>query len=381
MSDRTLASRRLVIAEDDPNGHRLVYIRHLVEFASDAGAAVTAVVTPNVRDSEQWQLNLDSVSSRIHVHLVKTIDLASLGRVTKTLGAEHTVVTDGDFLAMRLGAFGRWMGAGTLTVLLMRDPEDEVPETWKRRLVLACKALLLWRARRVAEVNIVGLRSALAQPTGDEAVALDPLERHATDADVARLRTEWQLRDDRFWYGVVGAVTARKNLPLVAQAVELAAAADGAASTGLVVGGPCQNGVLRDAGPHIERLRALGIEVVIVDRVLGPVEFDAAMQAVDCLVVAHSNEGPSAAIARAGMHGVRVVAAGAHSLARDVTRLPVASWTELDVPAMAAAMSAIRSSDVLAEPLELGTEQFCATLLRPLYQSAGWPTADAPDSH
>ncbi len=363
-----LAGRRLLIVEDDPNGHRLVYVRHLVEHASAAGTVPIAVVTPEVRASEQWRLHLEPLQDQMEDHVVDAADLAGLVEVTAVLDAEHTIVADGDHLAMRLGVGGRWRGTGTLTTLLMRDPADEVAGTLKRRVATAGKSALLWRARRVGGVHVVGLRSALTRPSGAEEIALDPIERHAADDDVDRIRAEWKIGDGRFWFGVVGAVTARKNLPLVAEAVGIACAAGGADAAGLLVAGPCEDGVLRDAEPHFQRLRALGAEVVVVDRVLGAVDFDAAARVVDCLVVAHSNEGPSAVVARAGLHGVRVVAAGAHSLARDVERLPVAAWTELDASALAAALQEIRASQMVPEPLDLGTVQFCEALLRPLYQ-------------
>jgi glycosyltransferase involved in cell wall biosynthesis len=368
MTGGELAGRRVLIVEDDPNGHRLIYVRHLVEHANRAGASVVAVVTRNVPDAEQWRLNLAPLSDRMEVRVVDGAELDDLVDVTDALAADHTIVADGDHLAMRLGVARRWRGAGTLTVLLMRDPADEVAETWKRRLVTAGKSLLLWRTRRLARVHVVGLRSALAQPSATEPVALDPIERHADGDDVARIRAEWHVTDDRFWFGVVGAVTPRKNLPLVAEAVGILAATDDAGSLGLLVAGPCHDGVLDDAAPHLDRLRELGVEVLIADRVLGPVDFDAAAQAVDCIVVAHSNEGPSAVIARAGLHGVPVVAAGARSLARDVERLPVASWTQLDATAMAAAMREVRAGTRGAAPLDLGTDQFCDALLRPLYE-------------
>jgi hypothetical protein len=351
MTGNPLAGRRLLIVEDDPAGHRLVHVRHLVEYASAAGATPVAVVTPNVRAAEQWRMELEPLQDRMTVHVVDATNLAGLVQVTTALAAEHTIVADGDYLAMRLGVVGRWRGTGTLTAMLMRDPADEVPGTWQRRVITAGKSALLWRARRVAGVHVVGLRSALARPSGAEQVALDPIERLADDDDVDRIRAAWKLQDGRFWFGVIGAVTPRKNLPLIAQAVEIVVAAGGADAVGLLVAGHCQDGVLRDANPYFDRLRTLGAEVVVVDRVLSPVDFDAAARAVDCLVAAHSNEGPSGLIARAGLHGVRVVAAGARSLARDVERLPVAAWTELDAHALATALQEMRASDLIPEPL------------------------------
>ena len=114
--------------------------------------------------SEQWRLNLEPLQERMHVHEVEAVELGTLAEATRALRAEHTVVPDGDYLAMRLGALRRWKGTGTLSVLLIRDPADESPTTWKRRLELGCKSALFWQARRRAGVHIVGLRSALAEP-------------------------------------------------------------------------------------------------------------------------------------------------------------------------------------------------------------------------
>jgi colanic acid biosynthesis glycosyl transferase WcaI len=132
---------------------------------------------------------------------------------------------------------------------------------------------------------------------------------------------------------------------------------------GLIVAGPCQPDVLDAAGPALHAIRERGVPVIVDDRVLGPVEFDAAVQAVDCLVLAHSNEGPSAVAARAGMHGIRVVAAGARSLARDVELLGAAEWTELDPNAMADAMRRAATSGPVDVRLDLGTRSFCEALL------------------
>lgn len=320
------------------------------------------VVSPAVAASEQWQQNLASLAGDVEVRTVESITLASLSEIADELVATRTVVPDADRLALRIGLSGLWTGCGTLTMLLMRDPADERPTSLERRVVRLVKGMLLARTRRRRGVRVVGLRSGLVRPVPGELVALEPLERHATRDDVRTVRRTWQLDDDRCWFGVVGAVTARKNLPLVAEALDIMTRA-AAPAVGLVVAGPCQAGVLEAAEPALRTLRARGVPVVVDDRVLGPVEFDAAVQAVDCLVVAHSNEGPSAVIARAGMHGIRVVASGARSLARDAELLAAAEWTELEPHAMAAAMRRACFAGPVDVRLDLGTRAFCEALL------------------
>ena len=355
-----------MIFEDSPSGHRLVYVRHLVEFAHRAGVDVTVAVTDAVRQSAMWRLDVAPLGPS--VHLVPDDSLRSVRQATDAVKPAHTVVTDGDHLAMRIGAGGRWGGTGSLTVLLMRDPALERATSWRRRVTLGVKSALIGRARRVQDVHVVGLRSGLASPA--PGIAIDPIERLTTDADVARQRAAWDVGADRYWYGVVGAVTARKNLPLVAAALALLAERGDPASVGLFVAGTCDPGVMESAAPALDRLRKLGCGVVVENRLLSSLEFDAAAQIPDCLVVAHSNEGPSAIIARAGMNATPVVAAGARSLQADVASLPAATWCELDADAMATAMARMRASTAPVPRLDLGTDQFCRAMLEPVVGSA-----------
>ncbi|MGR0159129.1 hypothetical protein [Paenarthrobacter nitroguajacolicus] len=84
---------------------------------------------------------------------------------------------------------------------------------------------------------------------------------------------------------------------------------------------------------------AAGKPVVIVDRILSDIELDAAVAAVNCLMLAHSNEGPSGLLGKAACCGTRVIAAGAKSLKSDIEDMPrLGDWTELNEESLGAAM-------------------------------------------
>ena len=97
--------------------------------------------------------------------------------------------------------------------------------------------------------------------------------------------------------------------------------------------------------PEIESAAAASVDsgrpVVIIDRILSDVELDAAVAAVNCLMLAHSNEGPSGLLGKAACGGTRVIAAGAKSLKSDIEELPeLGDWTELNEESLGAAMQA-----------------------------------------
>ncbi len=138
---------------------------------------------------------------------------------------------------------------------------------------------------------------------------------NSTPQAVANLRREWDLDDSRYWFGIIGAIDERKNVSLVM------AAAQGLppGQVGLLVAG-------RFSDATRESLREFGAElpggVRLVDRVLTDEELDAAVAAVDCVVLAHSNEGPSGLFGKAVRAGTRILGAGAQSLRRDCEERP-----------------------------------------------------------
>jgi glycosyltransferase involved in cell wall biosynthesis len=102
--------------------------------------------------------------------------------------------------------------------------------------------------------------------------------------------------------GVLGVISARKNVPVLVRA------AAGRPEVDVVLAGRCEPDV-RDflaTDPDAARLRAEG-RLDVDDRLLDDAEFDAALRSVDVAAVLHDNDAPSGIVAEACARGVPVL--------------------------------------------------------------------------
>jgi hypothetical protein len=231
--------------------------------------------------------------------------------------------------------------------LVMRNPTSDaklgIPDLIKSKL----KRCLLYRAESVQRVHVLRLVSAVAPAPIPNAYVRDPVSFEVDSAGLTRLKKEWGLSDDFYWFAVLGAISDRKNIGLVLES--LIKLAD--PRLALLVAGACDLHTLSRLKLAIGAYRERGGSVVIVDRLLADWEFDAAVAATDCIVVAHSNEGPSGLLGKAVAAGTRVVAAGAMSLKRDAEAAPeIAQWSELEVDSVSVLLesAAQRSEPILS---------------------------------
>jgi hypothetical protein len=191
-------------------------------------------------------------------------------------------------------------------------------------------------------------------------VARDPVTLSGDDRSVADLSEAWSIGQDRYWFGILGAISLRKNLTVVADALS----GINNAPLGLLIAGRCDPEALESAKEALQRLEASGAHVRIVDRILDEVELDSAVKLVDAVVLAHSNEGPSGLLGKAAAAGTRIVAAGAKSLRVDAAMIPsIASWSPLQLDSLSRAFE-----DALQRPRPsalkgLGPADFTGALL------------------
>jgi len=171
------------------------------------------------------------------------------------------------------------------------------------------------------------------------------------------MRDRLDAYGERYWIGVFGHITPRKNLSLILSSIL------DQSDVGLMIAGPIDAEVSEAIAPLLEKFAAGGGRVLHLSGFLTDAEFDSAISAVDCVVVAQSNEGPSGIVAKAAASGRRLVLAGAKSLKRDAQYLgEQATWSPL---ASVALSQAIRQASSLPEPrntVNLGTEGFLAAL-------------------
>ncbi|MFT2711077.1 hypothetical protein [Clavibacter sp. Sh2126] len=349
----------VLILEGNGDGHRFYYVRLLADAILAEGGRPVLVTRPGQMDGPHAAEFLGGLPSAFTVVDVPRADVASASRVALREGARRIVVPDGDRHLLSL-VTRRGRDLPHVTALVMREPvlrRDQalrpLARQWSKRATMALAGL-----RRSTTVTV--LKSSVWAGRSRFPVANDPVTLAAATADVAAFRERFGIDGERRWFGVVGAITARKNLPLVAEAFARIAGE----GTGLFVGGSVYDGQLAAAEPHLEEARRRGARIVVVDRMLEDVELDAAIGAVDCVVLAHSNEGPSGILGKAVMSGTRLLLSGAASLRRDADAVPAhATWTPLTVDAIASGMADACRADRPAPVPDMGTSRFTSALL------------------
>lgn len=351
-------SRTVLIVEPNHRGHRFMYVRLLAEAAADLGARVVVIVAESALGSPEIEAHLSCLPPTAALRAERELAVRDVERISREEAADRVVIPDGDRFALRVGLAGSWRGSGGLAVLVMRarrQPARLSALTWE------VKRRLLERAEQVPRVEVIALVSALETGPHSAPSAPDPVALCAGVADVEALRAEWSMSEDRYWFGVLGVVSGRKNLDVV-----LAALAKSALDcVGVVVAGRLDSAVVEGTRDVVHELRSRGVDVRVQNRHLSNIEFDAAIAAVDCVIVAHDNEGPSGVLAKAVRAGTRVLAAGADSLRADADLRPdVVSWSESTLVALVEHLRRVRSMPRPAPALELGSSAFCRALLR-----------------
>ncbi|MFE9956946.1 hypothetical protein [Micromonospora sp. NPDC005299] len=350
---------KILVVEPNPSGHRLLYVRLIVERAVELEREFSVALRPGVEDTDEYKTHLSGVDLGTILRTSSTT-ISGLLSLAHQSSAELIVVPDGDQLAIRLGAGARWASDARLSLLVMRATAqghgrrllDLARRIVRRALVAAASA----RPR----VSVTILRSSWIAPSRLGRTVGDPISITVLPLDRPAIRSKRGLDPGRFWFAVLGAVTERKNADLVAQALLALPSRE----VGLVVAGKIQPSVLARLQDLIPQFSQMGVGLVIDNRLLTDSELDEYVVASDCLVLAHSNEGPSGLFGKALVAGTRVLAAGARSLRTDARTMPShARWVPLSVKSLAQGMAKVLSSE-RPKPADLpDPRQFAEALL------------------
>lgn len=345
----------VVIVEPNGDGHRFYYVRLLAQHVIAAGADALLLTSPQALDHSNMRLHLGDVPIRV-VAVAAEFDMRAISDAARRYGAIRTIVPEVDGYLAQL-ARGGWRGPGTLGALVMRPAIHAVTNISLRlRLKVGVKRFFMGLSSRRARISLFVLRSPLAPAAGKLNSLPDPVTLNLDAAARVELESTLDSGSDVSWVGIFGAITPRKNLHLVAEAVAQVPNAR------LVLVGHLSEGVLEHAATQLDLLALQGRPVVRVADPITDAKFDTAISLVDCVVAAHSNEGPSGVVAKAAAAGTRLVLAGAESLRVDAQSIPdLAEWVPLQAEAMRDAVSrALRRGGGKAHPL--GTTEFVAKL-------------------
>ncbi len=320
-----------LIIEQNVSGHRLSYVRLISDRAS-ATSRVIIALNPTQDDREEIALHLADLSVDVSLIWRSLGSLSAIEALSREVGATKTVVPDGDAIALQLARRRRWKGAGSVSVLIMRE---SLPSRWGIPVRTWAKRFMVARARNTKNARVVVLRSSTWAGETSYPIAIDPITLLVSPDRIRVVRALLAEHPERYWFGVVGAISSRKNVDMVAEAV-----AAMKAPVGLVIAGKVADESVPAVNRVSEAMSKRDVPFVVVDRLLADDELDAFVMNLDCVVLAHSNEGPSGIFGKAAAAGTRVVASGATSLRDDCDSWPEgAQWVPLDVARLATALS------------------------------------------
>lgn len=352
--------KKILFAEPSSSGHRLSYVGLLARRALKKGHAVHVSLPEGSSGSPEFDTHLAGIADFIQLSSFEKFDLELLNRLSRDLGIDRTVVTDGDSLALPLARRGGWRGHGRLSLLIMRESVQS-QKSWIHSIVkTVAKRIIVCGVSMMRNVDLAVLKSSTWTGRSTIRVALDPISLDCSKLDVDLLREGWNLDRDHFWFAVLGAITERKNVPLLALSLKELSHP----SVGLLIAGKLHPTIEAEVLAATEQLRSVGIPVVVVNRMLADQELDAAVAGVDCVLLAHSNEGPSGLLGKAAAAATRVIASGAKSLRRDVQVLGnSAEWTRLDQPSVVEAMRRAVNAPSVTQASAVSVNSFVHTLL------------------
>lgn len=351
------AGRIVLIVEPHSRGHRLHYVRFLVEECRSRFDKAVILTTKEAIDSAEWQVHLEHHAPSVLLQPSHAFELHDITHAAAGLGADVTILPDADGYVSEVLLHG-WSGPGMLTMLIMRgEVQPGPPFSWLRPVKTLVKRTLIWGADRRRNVRAYVLRSPLIPRRGPLHWLPEPVELSCTSEQVEALSRQLDRDEGRYWIGVFGDITARKNLELIAEAIVAMP------NIGLLTAGPVDPEVSAAISPLLEKFVSNGGRVHQIGGPLGDSEFDSAISAVDCVIAAHTNEGPSSVVLKAVASGRRLVLAGAQSLRRDAAQVKdQAVWTPLDVRALRHAIEQARCAPQPTASVKPGCDEFVKAL-------------------
>nr|UXN29716.1 hypothetical protein N8D75_05390 [Curtobacterium flaccumfaciens] len=209
----------VLIVEQNPTGHRLFYVRVLAEAALAAGARVVVLLGPDPAP-EAEQVHLGSVIDQVELvrrPLTTHDDVARLSHQVKAL---RVVIPDADRFALRLAVRRRWAGSGRLSLLIMRESAQPTGSPVADNLKTRLRTIAFRRVARLRNVDLRVLKSAGWVGTARFPIAVDPVVIASSDRSVEQFRAEHRMDGGRYWFAVLGAISARKNLGLIVNALQ-----------------------------------------------------------------------------------------------------------------------------------------------------------------
>lgn len=335
----------VIIAEDNPGGHRLNYVRMMiVEYSRNC--LVVFSTTQKVLDSPEFRLYLSGIRQLFVTRLTAKTEVRDLEKESIRIGSVAVVIPEADGLLAGVYRKRRWLGSGQLCLLIMRENRQDY--SLRSFFSNSLKRILIKILRRAENMRIVTLAPAVSWSPDASFKAPDPVEYAPREEEIEKFREQMLNSGADFWYGIVGALSGRKNISMVGGAILEMGRKDVGFLLAGRVGADVQDEVESTRRSFVEN----GVPFIAVDRLLSEGEIDAVIAALDCVVLAHSNEGPSGILGKAVAAKTLVVAAGARSLRADCKNLPQSSlWAPLAKRKIVRAMLSVQTMKPVSVPV------------------------------
>jgi hypothetical protein len=348
-----------LVVEPIPAGHRLYYVALLVNEIRAKGGRPVVLTTTSAVESSQWAIHLGEHPPETVTQAAGNFSLLDIAAISARFSARSTIVPNADHHLVSIIRQG-WKGPGNLKLFVMRAEAAQPgpPLSRMRPAKTAAKRFLIWIAGLQPRVQVFALRNPLSRRTGLLNWVADPITFHGTSEQRDAMRQRLNAAgEDRYWLGVFGAICLRKNLPLIIEAIT------DEPDIGLLIAGYVQPEVQAAANPLLSLFIANGGVVIQLSGPMNDVDFDSAIGAVDCVVVAQLTEGSSSIVLRAAALGRRLILAGARSLRRDAASLgDQATWSALDAGAIRKALQRARHLPDPDTQVRLSAEEFLKSL-------------------
>ena len=244
---------KVIIYEPSVRGHRLYYVALLADGAKSRGDAVILAVSAGSTYTAEWAAHMQQISSEEIVE-VGHLDLKGLEKLSYSAFADKMIVPDGDWLVPQLLKGLGWGGRGNLSLVVMRIRAQRNGSIARRWLLSTVKWFMVLIVNCLPKVNANALRSPMWRGRSLLQNVRDPVTIKSTPAYRAQASNLMDNDRSRRWFAVLGAVTDRKNLPMVASALaELKSP-----NIGLIVAGKCDASELTKARGATDEISKAG---------------------------------------------------------------------------------------------------------------------------
>lgn len=333
-----------VIVEPDPGGHRFQYVSHVATLAAEAGQVVL-LTSRGAAAMAEFQTYLArapiTVEERFdEIYPATRLIAQTVADLARRLDVATVFVMDAD------QSLKRWWRVAPSALrglpyrprvifLLTRYPArlsifDRLG--WLHRVSKSTLALLAMATASLSRIVTLAGRDDMSKGMLVKRVR-DPAICTAHARDRSAIRQRLGLPLDRRLAGILGVISDRKNVPLVAAAV-LASGPD----IDLLLAGTLEADVAAWLAAQPESTRK---RVLVHEGFLANDQLDQLVAAADVVTIAQNNNGPSGIMGKAVAAGVPVLSAGSKVRARESEALGAGVNTELTVDGLTAGLRVI----------------------------------------